>query len=229
MLFLCDESTRYKIKVIGAISLSEPSFVKFEHYALTQRVKYKVFGEIKWQKIGSVGKYFDFYLDIVKKLFSFQDVRFHSSSYLGNQYRASYVLIRSIIWKLQNARVPTNISVLYDKSNSSEIEIMRNLLRKDSRVKRHIDLCEEIKSETFVTLAVADILSGCTGFILNEVAQNNDTESNKTKSSFIKALISEVNEEVPFGISISKLWDYCSENKFQHHSLHEGKTENTKE
>ncbi|KKR23839.1 MAG: hypothetical protein UT53_C0006G0009 [Candidatus Yanofskybacteria bacterium GW2011_GWD2_39_48] len=221
MLLLCDESTRYKVKIIGAISISVESFLQFENYALEQRVKQNVYGEVKWQKVGCRGKYFDFYIDLVTKLFSFPEVRFHSNSYEGHHYKAGYALLRSIVWKLQNARIPTGIYILHDKSNYSEIKTIKEYLRVDRRVKREIVLCEEIKSETFVTLGVVDILAGCTSFVLNKVSENAESESNLVKADFITGLENKVNNGIPFGVSISKLWDYSSDNLFQNFALHD--------
>jgi len=219
MLFLCDESTDYKIKIIGTISISDKSFLEFENYALEQRIKHKVFGEIKWQKVGCYGKYFDFYVDLVRKLFTFPEVRFHSNSFEGHQYRAGYALLKSVIWKLQNAHIYTDILILYDKSNSSEIKTMKDYLRKDREIKRKVEICEEIKSETFVTLGVVDILAGCTSFVLNKVAETTKSESNIVKADFVSRLENEVNNGIPFGVSISKLWNYKSENLFQNFAL----------
>src|SRR3989344_8721094 len=114
MLITCDESIKYKHKIVGSISIPINDFLEYEDFFNHQRVKQKVFGEIKWDKVRENGNYFDFYFTMTKKLFSNNNVRFHSNSYSNNKYTATYALVRSISWKLSNMDNNQDIGVLFD-------------------------------------------------------------------------------------------------------------------
>lgn len=222
MLITCDESTEFKINVVGSISIPFEDFFIFEDFFNIQRINSKVFGEIKWDKIGEEGKYFDFYFEVTKKLFSYPKVRFHSNSYTSNKYTAVYALIRSVSWKLSNMNNNDDIGVLVDYSGEKgrqETNLSREILAKDRRIKHKVTFCNQIDSKIFNILQITDLLTGCVAYKknLNEIKATKGI--NRIKMEFIEKIEKEIDGNNDCTAITAGLWKYDCNKKLQHYDF----------
>jgi hypothetical protein len=217
LLFL-DESTHWPKKVIGAVSILKDDFIKFEAEYIRLRLDEKVFGELKWEKVGNEGKYFNFYLYSIKKLFSFNSVRFHSYEYSGDKYRAAYALIRSISWKLQRIKHSGPLGILFDEygdTGKREIEKSKECFKNDAAFNHSLSFYTQTKSALFTILQMTDIITGAMAYRVNK---DHHKLSNPIKNKFVKHLESlDKNEDLSL-CSPQGLWPYNSK-KIQHHNL----------
>lgn len=222
MLITCDESTRYRIKVVGSISIPFEDFLSYEDYLNRERLRLRVFGEIKWDKVGNKGKYYDFYVSAIKKLFANQKARFHSNSYKGDKYRASYALVRSISWKLKNMGYKDKIAVLFDYDGDKgrkETELSKQILTTDKTVKHRVEFCTQIDSKIFNILQITDLLTGCIAYKKNKDEIESKGQKNSDKIDFISMIEKEIdNGEDCTAITVG-LWQYNCSKKLQHYNL----------
>ncbi len=220
MLITCDESMEYRIKVVGSISIPFDDFLKYESFVNEERLKNRVFGELKWQKIQDEGKYLDFYLALIKELFSYPLVIFHSNSYKGNKYKASYALIRSISWKLQNMRDLNEIGVLFDyegRKGVEETELSREIFQTD--IKHKLIFCTQIDSKIFNILQITDILTGCVSYKKNIQEIITKGQKNEVKENFIKKIEKEIDDDNDCTLTTIGLWKYNGGKRLQHYNL----------
>jgi len=220
MLITCDESTEYKIKVVGSISIPFEDFLKFESFVNSERLEQKVFGELKWQKIQQDGKYLNFYLKLITELFSYPQVIFHSNSYKGNKYKASYALVRSISWKMQNISKLCEIGILFDyegKKGVEETELSRDIFQKD--IKHKVIFCTQIDSKIFNIMQITDILTGCVSYRKNIEEITIKGRNNSIKENFINKIEKEVDGGNCCTLTTAGLWKYNGGKRLQHYNL----------
>lgn len=217
ILILSDESTKYSKKIVGAISISLDAFYSLEKWILEYRIENKIFGEIKWEKVKCKGRYFNCYLEIIDKVLNTPGVRFHSDSYSGGQYEASYALVRSISWKLTNCGYRGDVGILFDEKDSAQVDITRDLLSGDSRFKHNVIFCTETDSKVFNTMQVVDLICGSLSYKINCVLKSG-CDTNSAKVDFIKSVES-IDTGLEMDLSFGKLWDYNDSKKIQHYYL----------
>ncbi len=217
LLFL-DESIKGPRNIVGSISISKDDFIKFESECIGLRLDNRVFAELKWEKVGNEGKYFDFYLAIIKKLFSFKSARFHSYEYTENKYRVAYALIRSVSWKLQKIKHSGPLGVLFDEDGpkgKKEIETSKEFFKKDKQFKHSLLFYTQTNSALFNVLQITDIITGAMAYKINKQYHR---FNNQTKEKFLKTLeVLNENEDISL-CSPEGLWPYYSR-KVQHHNL----------
>lgn len=214
MVISCDESKEYPLKVVGSISIPLEDFYSFESAINRLRVEKRVLGEIKWCNIKDEGNYFDFYLDMIKILFSYPKVRFHSNSYKSDQYRASYALIRSISWKMTQIKANNELKILFDENDKvgfKEVKKTKERFCKDHTFYHKIFFCEQINSCTFNIMQATDILTGAIAHQLNK-------KPNAVKNLFIERIQKEIDGGELITLSSNTLWNYNSK-KIQHYNL----------
>ena len=216
ILILSDESTEYSKKIVGAVSISLNDFYILENFITKFRVDHKLFGEIKWEKVKTEGNYVDNYLQITQNALNLPSFRFHSNCYSGNQYKASYALVRSISWKLSNCGYKDSVGILFDEREKREVEITRDLLNKDRDFHHQVLFCTETGSKIFNTMQIADLLCGCLSYKIN-CGVKNITKINKCKNDFIKE-IEKIDKGLELELTFGALWKYDSK-KIQHFNL----------
>lgn len=222
MLITCDESIDCTIKIVGSISVPFEDFFLYEDYVNRERIKNRVFGELKWQKLGETGKYYDFYLSAIKKLFENDNVIFHSNSYRGNKYKAGYALIRSVSWKLSNMGYKDNLGILFDEEGQRgqmEVRYSRKVLNKDPNIQSDFIFCEQLDSKMFNILQITDLLTGCVAYKKNSEELQTKNKLNSVKEEFIKTLEAEIDNGKEFTLPTVGMWSYNSSKRFQHYNL----------
>lgn len=220
MLITCDESIEYKIKIVGSVSIPFDDFLKYESFVNAKRLENRVFGELKWQKIQEEGKYLDFYFTLIKELFSYPQVVFHSNGYKGNKYKASYALVRSISWKLQNMDYLNAIGVLFDyegKRGVEETELSRDIFQND--IKHKLIFCTQIDSKIFNILQITDILTGCINYKKNIDEITTKRQGSEVKENFINKIEKEIDGESDCTLTTIGLWKYNGGKRLQHYNL----------
>ena len=114
MFLILDESEEHQKMVLGGVLLSEDILPDLEADFVKLRIKHKLFGEIKWERIDQYHKRYCEFLDL---FFNEKGITFHSICYRRggtDKYRAAYALIRTITWKMQNAGINEPLYVLFD-------------------------------------------------------------------------------------------------------------------
>lgn len=218
ILVLSDESIRYNRKVVGAISISLDDFYKLEEAVTRYRFENKIFAEIKWEKVKNDGKYINCYLKIIKMAFSVPSLRFHSNSFTGSQFKASYALVRSISWKLKRLNYFDDIGILFDKCEEKETVITRERLNRDQDFYNNIIFCTDTDSKIFNTMQIADLLTGCMAYKLNVVnGLIDDEQINEHKLKFIKQ-VELMDDGLEIDTALTNLWGY-DQKKIQHFNL----------
>jgi hypothetical protein len=223
MLIASDESTDCSIKVVGATSILLKDFYEFESICTKLRIENNVLGEIKWANLHADGKYFDFYFNLIKHLFSFPTVRFHSNSFTGRQYQASYALVRSISWKLSNSKFNRDLHIIFDengKSGFKEVEITKDMWSKDFNGRHKFAFCGQIDSKMFNILQATDLLAGCIAHKLNQDELTRKGMNNPIKTKFVEKVENEIDNGESCILSLNSLWKYMSPKKIQHFNLH---------
>lgn len=216
VLILSDESVKYRLKVVGAISLILSDFYTLESEINKLRVENKLFGEIKWEKVKNDGKYINTYLHMLNVAFNLKSLRFHSNSFSGNQFKAGYALVRSISWKLKKIKYMDEVGILFDKCQDKETKTTREILEYAPDFYNKLMFCTDTDSKIFNTMQLTDILTGCMAYKLN-VINGNITNVNKHKISFIEKVELKV-DGLDMETSFSSLWDYDAK-KIQHFDL----------
>ena len=220
MFIACDESMEWKRKVIGAISIIPEEAADFEKECFKLRFKHKVFGEIKWTKVVEENKFYDFYKSIIELLLSYSSVRFHSNSFKQSQFKAGYVLIRSISWKLQKLGYTGELSILFDEAGElgrQEITITSECLKNDTTVKLPIRMCHQGNSTIINLMQATDLIVGAMAY---KLAIKNGQITNRcgAKLSFIEFLESfDGNMDLSLFIK-GKMWNYYDK-KIQNYNL----------
>lgn len=218
ILVLSDESIKYNRKVVGAVSVSLEDFYELEKSIAAYRIENKIFGEIKWEKVKNDGKYVNCYLKIIERAFNLSSFRFHSNSFTGNQFTASYALVRSISWKLKRLNYTGDMGILFDKCENKETAVTRERLNVDHDFYNNIIFCTDTDSKIFNTMQIVDLLTGCMSYKINLI--NNEikpNEINEHKISFIKRVES-MDDNLEIDTSLGSVWGY-NQKKIQHFNL----------
>jgi hypothetical protein len=171
MFLAIDESESLSKKVIGGILLPLANLPDFEKKIVECRIKHKLFGEIKWDSVDKA--YIDGYLDVINCFLTDSKVTYHSMCYRDRslKYKAAYVLIRTICWKLWNAGIRESLYILFDNDTNvgaTETQIVRRFLNNDSKIKQKIEFCNQGVSHVLGALQVADIITGSVCFTVNK-------------------------------------------------------------
>ncbi len=172
MFLALDESEEHSKKVLGGVLLSEKLLPNLEADFVALRVQHKLFGEIKWNNID---QYHERYCDFIDLFFNNKHTTYHSICYRrgGNQkYRAAFVLIRTITWKMQNAGINEPLYVLFDNDGSlgeREVREIKKIAATDRRFKQKLEFCNQGSSHLLATLQLADILTGAVCMAINSV------------------------------------------------------------
>lgn len=216
ILILSDESTEFPRKVVGAISIPLESFYELEDWFTKFRVDNKLFGEVKWEKIQSPGKYLNCYLDMIQKTLSIPGVKFHSNCYSGGQYKASYALVRSISWKLSNYGYHDSVAILFDELSCSEVDLTRDYLNGDRRFRHDVLFCTESDSTVFTTMQVVDLICGSLAYKINKLSGK--VVATKVKDYFV-GKVDEIDGDLGIELNFSPMWAYSDPKKIQNFDL----------
>jgi len=217
ILILSDESTEYSKKIVGAISVPIDIFYNLETWLNKFRIKNKLFAEIKWGKIKNNGKYVRSYLKMIEKTLSYTEVKFHSNCYKGDQYKASYVLVRSISWKLKHYGYLDQLGILFDEKDHKEVAKTSKLLNTDRNFYHKILFCTESDSKIFNIMQIVDLLCGCMAYKINYLSGEIKVV-NKFKMNFIKE-VEKIDNGFDLNLALSGMWQYNDTKKIQHFDL----------
>ena len=191
-------------------------FLELERWFVEFRIKNKIFAEIKWEKVKDDGMYFRCYLEMIEKLLNSHGTKFHANGYKGEQYQASYALVRSISWKLSHFKYKDKIGILFDEKDSREVDKTKELLGGDRNFEHNLIFCTESDSRTFTTMQVVDLLCGAMAYKINCALPKVNCDSNKDK--FV-TLIEKIDEGLEMNLSFGTLWEYYNSKKIQYYEL----------
>lgn len=169
MFIALDESKRLRRKIVGGILLDRDFLADFEKKFVSLRLEHKLFGEIKWNNIN---QYYNRYLKFLDIFFDEKRATFHAICYRDEKqkYRAAYVLLRTISWKIQNAGISKPMFVLFDNDGSfgkDGTEKIREYAPKDIKFKCKLDFCNQGESHVLGILQLSDILTGAVCAVVN--------------------------------------------------------------
>ena len=180
MFLALDESEEHEKKVLGGLLLPEIDLPKLEHDFVALRVKHKLFGELKWTRIDQYhGRYCDF-LDL---FFDNKNITYHSICFRrgGEQkYRAAYVLIRTITWKLQNAGINEPMYVLFDNDGNlgaREAKEIKKIAAGERAFKQKLEFCSQGVSHILGALQLSDIITGALCAAVNKAHMHQDKKA----------------------------------------------------
>lgn len=178
MFFAIDESEESKKMLLGGILISKDKIPDFERDFVFLRIKHKLFGELKWQNID---QYYKRYIDFIDLFFEY-DATFHSICYrnFSKKYHASYILLRTVTWKLQNAGLDNSLYVLFDNDGSLGnlgTKTIKEIAPKDSAFKRKLDFCNQGTSHILGILQIADLLTGAICAKINEITLSKEKQA----------------------------------------------------
>jgi hypothetical protein len=170
MFLILDESEEHPKMVLGGVLISEKKLSAFEGKFVDLRIKHKLFGEIKWNRID---QYYKRYCEFIDLFFDESGMTFHSICYRmkgANKYRAAYALIRTVTWKMQNAGINEPLYVLFDNDGNlgdTEARKIRRIAQNDTRFKQELVFCSQGTSQILGAMQVADLLTGAVCSVIN--------------------------------------------------------------
>lgn len=199
MFFAIDESEESKKMILGGVLISKDKVPDFERDFVLLRIKHKLFGELKWQNID---QYFERYTDFLDLFFKY-DASFHAICYRhsAKKYNASYILLRTITWKLQNAGLDNSLFVLFDNDGglgNLGAKTIKEIAPKDIRFKRKLEFCNQGTSHILGILQIADIITGAVCAAVNDVSLSKEKQ-------YIVDYITKKNDGLPLAWSSLKL------------------------
>ncbi len=206
MFLILDESEEHQKMVLGGLLLSEKILPDFEKEFVKLRIKHKLFGEIKWHRVDQYHKRYCEFLDL---FFNEKGITFHSMCYRKggvDKYRAGYVLIRTITWKMQNAGINEPLYVLFDndgKLGDTEAREIGKIAKQDNRFKQKLEFCSQGTSHLLGAMQIADLLTGAVCCTINTAQMSSDKK-------YVKDYITTKNNNVDLGwasVSLPKLND----------------------
>lgn len=206
MFLILDESEEHQKMVMGGVLISEKLLPELEADFVKLRIKHKLFGEIKWNRID---QYHVRYCEFVDLFFNKEEATFHSICYRRggtDKYRAGYALIRTITWKMQNAGINEPLYVLFDNDGNlgdKEAREIRKIADKDPRFKQKLEFCSQGTSHILGAMQIADILTGAVCSSIN----NENLEPNR---DYVRKHITKRNNDVDLGwasLTLPKLND----------------------
>lgn len=205
MFLALDESEAYTKRVFGAIVLPKNKLSELEKDFAELRLKHKLFAEIKWTNID---QYYKKYFEFIDLLFKEKSITFHSISFRkkDKKYKAAYILIRSISWKLINEGIKDSVFILFDEDGGmgkAETKETERLLNIDKEFKLKIDFCNQGTSHILGALQLADIITGATASSINNAATSTE------KAATIKYIEKKNGIALGWsGATFPKLYDY---------------------
>lgn len=170
MFLILDESEEHQKKVLGGLLISEKILPNFEADFVKLRIKHKLFGEIKWNRID---QYHQRYCDFIDLFFKEKNITFHSICYRRegvDKYKAGYALIRTVTWKMQNANINESLYVLFDNDGSlgnKEAREIRKIAEKDGRFKQKLEFCSQGTSHVLGAMQISDLITGAVCSTIN--------------------------------------------------------------
>lgn len=176
MFLFIDESEAGAKKIIGGILLPIDKVSEFEKSIVSERIKSKLFGEIKWSSI-SGSKYHQAYLDILELFWTEKEATYHSCSYTrrDDRYKAAYMLIRAVSWKIENhygAGKTPPMYILFDDGGAFGTTFfprIKSILAADRSFHHKIDFCNHGHSHVMGGLQVSDVFTGAVAARVNSV------------------------------------------------------------
>lgn len=177
MFLILDESEEHQKMVLGGLLISEKILPNFEADFVRLRIKHKLFGEIKWNRID---QYHKRYCDFLDLFFNEKSITFHSMCYRRSgvdKYKAGYTLIRTITWKMQNAGINEPLYVLFDNDGNlgdKEAREIGKIAKQDNRFKQKLEFCSQGTSHLLGAMQIADLLTGAVCSAINSVAVSNE-------------------------------------------------------
>jgi hypothetical protein len=207
MFLILDESEEDTKKVIGGLLISENDLPTFEADFVRLRIKHKLFGELKWKRID---QYYKRYCDFVDLFFNKKDTTYHSICYRRegtDKYRAAYVLIRTVTWKMRSAGINEPLYVLFDndgKLGDVEAKEIGKIAAKDPNFRQKLEFCSQGTSHILGAMQIADLLTGAISATINSLILK------KEKKEFVEHL-TQKNNDVSLGwssLTLPKLGDF---------------------
>jgi len=207
MFLILDESEGHQKMVLGGILLSEDVLPNLEKEFVVLRIKHKLFGELKWNRID---QYYKRYCDFIDLLFDTKEVTFHSICYRRggtDKYRAAFVLIRTITWKMQNAGINEPLYVLFDNDGDlgdREAREIRKIADVDPRFKQKLEFCSQGTSHILGAMQIADLFTGAVSSVINSMDMS-------SKRLHVVDHITKRNNNVPLSwasLRLPKLYDF---------------------
>ena len=219
MFLLIDESKPAKQDYIcfGCLCVEDDTFYNAEAKALKGRVEAKLWGEMKWSKLGgSQSGYSRKYQQLFETYMAEPKLTFHSYAYdtklsspadkvlmkdPDRPFKQAYTLIKSVIKKCQNyGYKDESYYIIADdfQGASDGYKQIRGFLEKDKQVLpgSMIEFCSVANSAVITGLQVADI---CTGIISTKISKVYKLdEVHRHKTSLIQSL-ENLNSEYKLG------------------------------
>jgi len=207
MFLILDESEEHQKMVLGGVLLSDDDLPSLECEFVKLRIKHKLFGEIKWNRID---QYYKRYCEFINLFFDNKKITFHSICYRRggtDKYRAAFVLIRTVTWKMQNAGINEPLYVIFDNDGNlgdTEAREIRKIAEKDPRFKQKLEFCSQGTSHLLGAMQIADLLTGAVSSTIN-------SDSVSVERSSVVAHITTKNKGIPLSwasLTLPKLFDY---------------------
>lgn len=181
MFLSIDESESKSKNIIGATVCSKNNLIELEKQCVNVRLKDKLFGEVKWEKISS--QYYDKYINFIDTFLNIKDITFHSVSYNSGaddiyKNKTIYTLIRTICWKINIAKIKDPLCILLDEDcirGDMAIKMIQEYLKKDRRMYNPIEFLNQGKSHILNISQVTDLLSGAISAKINNTSQKRET------------------------------------------------------
>lgn len=174
MFFAIDESKEHERKILGGVCIPNELLPDLEKQFVQQRLDHKVFGEIKWS---GMGQYSAKYCNFVDLLFDSEKATFHSICYRYEhlKYRAAYVLIKVVSWKMRKSGFHEPMYVLFDNDSrigDEETKKIREIAERDGAFQIPIEFCSQGVSHVLGVLQLADLLDGSLAATANSLTLN---------------------------------------------------------
>lgn len=207
MFLILDESEEHQKKVLGGVLIQDDALPNLEAEFVKLRIKHKLFGEIKWNRID---QYYKRYCDFIDLFFSDKKITFHSICYRrggADKYRAGFVLIRTVTWKMQNAGINEPLYVLFDNDGNlgnREVREIKKIADNDPRFKQKLEFCNQGTSHILGAMQIADLLTGAVSSTINS------SRISQERSAILKHINSKNNGVAlnPTSLRLPKLYDF---------------------
>ena len=217
MFLFVDESEGGIKKVIGGILLPIDKVCEVERDLVNERIKAKLFGEIKWSSVSGT-TYHQAYLNTLDLFWKEREATYHSCSYRRREdrYKAAYMLIRAVSWKIEKhygSRRTPPMYILFDYGGSFGTTFfprIKQMLSRDPSFHLQVAFCNHGHSHIMGGLQISDLLTGAVAARINAVSL----------SKYPKEILSsiETNNGGPIGVGISR-FPRLYEFKMHHYDL----------
>lgn len=170
---------------------------------VSERIKSKLFGEIKWSDISGI-KYHRAYIDALDIFWQEREATYHSCSYRrqADRYKAAYMLIKAVSWKIENHYGLGNtppMYILFDDGGAfgaAAFPIIKAYLARDRRFRQKIDFCHQGHSHVMGGLQISDLLCGAIAARINA----------QTLTKYPQAILNSIESQNggPIGIALNR-------------------------